>query len=307
MTRIATLAQNTLMLANLAEAQARVAETQISISNGRVAERYSEIAPDSRRLVSLKSSELRTTQYVASNKLADQRLQAMETSVTGIMQIAQDLRTELVTALNANGKGQGAVSTRASGKLAQIANLLNANIDGRYLFSGSTIDRMPVDLTDPAFTAPPQTYPSVADTTYYQGDQAVASTQADDSVVINYGITADDPAFEKVIRALNLTGTASSNNDLDPLRGNEALRLIDQAVSDLGGVIGRVGASRNNLEAVTNKHSDYLVYVDQSISDIEATDIPSAMSHLSQDTAVLQASYAVLAQIKNLSLANYLK
>lgn len=307
MTRIATIAQNTLMLANLAEAQARVAETQISISSGRIAERYSQIAPNARRLVSLQESQLRVTQYVENNKLADQRLQAMETSVSEVTKVAQDLQTDLVAALNVSGKDQGAVASRASGKLTQVANLLNTEVDGRYLFGGSVIHKRPVDLNDPSFTVPPQSYPSVADTNYYQGDSVVMSTQADDSVQIDYGITADNAAFEKVIRALHLVGTASSGNDLDEARGNEALGLINQALKDLAVVVGRIGAARSNLQTTNNKHEDYVVYLSQSISDIEATDIPAAMTRMSQDTAVLQASYSVLARMTNLSLADYLK
>ena len=307
MTRIATMAQNTLMLANLAEAQARVAETQISISSGRIAERYSQIAPNARRLVSLESSQLRVSQYVENNKLAQQRLQAMETSVSEITKVAQDLRTDLVAALNVSGKDQGAVASRAGGKLTQVANLLNTEVDGRYLFGGSVIDHRPVDLADPSFTMPPQTYPSVADTSYYQGNSAILSAQADDSVQIAYGVTADESAFEKVIRALNLAGTASSGNDLDEARGNEALSLVDQALRDLAVVVGRVGAAQNNFDTTNNKHSDYIVYLNQSISDIQATDVPTAMTQLSQDTTTLQASYAVLARITNLSLADYLK
>jgi flagellar hook-associated protein 3 FlgL len=307
MTRIATISQNMLMLANLAEAQARVAETQISISSGRVAERYSQIAPNSRRLVSLESSHMRATQYVESNKVADQRLQAMEVSVMEIMKVAQDLQTELVAALNVSGLGQGAVSARAGGKLTQVANLLNTQVDGRYVYGGSLISTSPIDLADPAFTVPPPTYPSVADTTYYQGDSTILSAQADDGVVVDYGITADEPAFEKIIRALHLVSTASSNNDIDLARGNEGLRLIDQAVSDIATIIGRIGASRTNLDEVNAKHDDFLVYVTQSITEIEGTDVALAMSRLSQDTATLQASYAVIAQVSRLSLVNYLK
>jgi flagellar hook-associated protein 3 FlgL len=307
MTRVATAAQNALMQSYLFQTQSRVADTQISISSGLIANDYSKIAPDVRRLVSLESDRQRTTGYVDANRVADQRLTAMEGRIRDVFQVVQDLRTELTGALNVSGADRGAIAVRAQGLLQQVSGLLNSQVDGRHLFAGTRTDVPPVNLADPDYASPPPTYPSSADTSYYQGDSTKLVLQADKGVSIPYGITADDPALEKVIRALHLTGTAATGGDLDYARGTEALSVADQALEELTVLMSKVGAARNTLEKVSDRHADYLVYLDQAVSEIEATDVPEAMTRLSQDTVALQASYAVLSRLANLSLADFLR
>ena len=307
MTRIATAAQQTVILGHLLDTQRRVSDAQISISSGVVAQRYAEIAPDVRRLLSLEGDQVRADGYIKSNNVIAQRLAATESRINDIYKIAKDLRTELTGALNVSGADRGAIAIRAQGLLKEVAGSINAQVDGRYLFAGSRTDIAPVDLNDPGFTIPPAAYPSTANFSYYQGDQTVLAAQVDASTTLDYGIAGDDPAFEQLIRALHLTGTGASNGDFDYARGTEALKLVSQAIEGLTGLMAKAGTARASLDSATQRHDEYLVYLNQSISEIEATDVPRAMTLLSQDTVALQASYSILARLANLNLSDYLR
>lgn len=304
--RIASLAQFNATLANIQDAQTRTADAQIKISSGQKAQRYSGLSTDARRLVSFEAAHLRTAKFVENNQRVDGRLQIMETNISTMLDIATSLRADLISVGSGTGSGLQ-VDDTASQLLREMASLLNVSVDGRYLFGGAVTDRPPVDLDDPSFAPPGNSYPSSADTAYYQGDTTRLSTRVDENVEIAYGMTADQAPFEKVIRALHLTATAVTGGQVDEVRVNEALGLIGEAINDLPDLIGRIGAARRTLENVNAKHDDFQLYAEQTITDIEAADITLTLAQLSQDSTVLEASYATLGQLSRLSLLDYLR
>lgn len=307
MTRVVNLAQHALILSQVREAQARMQETQIQMATGYKAQRYSGIAPDARQLVNLEASRARMEQYQTSNKTVDLRLQTMEAATAQVLGAATQLKTLLTNALNASNANDMAIGLQAQNLLNEVAKQLNVKIGDRYLFSGSKTDTPPVDLNAAGYTAPPTTYPSVADTGYYQGDSVVLTTRAADDYDLTYGVTANEPAFEKIIRALQLAATVTTTPTLDRDRLNDALSLANDAVNGLPTIRARIGAAQNALQAANDDHADMTTYMEQSIVAITSVDITEAASRLSADQLMLQASYMTISQLSQLSLANYLR
>ena len=204
--RVTTAAQHDLMMTNIRALQQRVADTMIQASSGKVSQQYSGIAADSKRLVGLEATDASLKQYVANNTLVDQRLQTMETNTGQLMDIASQLKSLLVQATSSGNAQNMGLDNTAKTLLDQVGALLNVQVDGRYLFAGSATNTAPVDLT--ALAAPPGTYPSTADTTYYQGDNVTLSTKAGPNLDISYGVNADEGGYEELIRSLNLVKTA---------------------------------------------------------------------------------------------------
>ena len=96
-----------------------------------------------------------------------------------MVDIAANIRTQLVSAINEGNAPASGIDTLAQNMLNQVSSILNVDLDGRHLFAGSKTNTRPVDLNDAAFLVPPATYPSTADTTYYQGDAELLSVRAD--------------------------------------------------------------------------------------------------------------------------------
>jgi flagellar hook-associated protein 3 FlgL len=304
--RVTTLAQQQFTLDQIKTLQARIADKNIAITSGRTARQYSGIAEESKRLVNLEATHVELTRFVQNNELISQRLQAMESNTSQLVDIASDIRTELVAAINSGNAPLSGIDTLANNFLAQVASILNIEFDGRFLFAGSMTNTRPVDLTDPGFPAPPPGYPSVADFDYYQGDQTVLSVRADVDLTVNYGVTARDPAIEKLIRTLHLTATAVVGPNPDIARLNEALRLAEEAVKEVPQVVSRIGVARASLETASATHSETLLYTEQTISDIANTDLTEAITLLTADQTSLEASFATLAQMRTISLINFL-
>lgn len=307
LTRISDLAEFNQTQSLVRAIQTRMYDTQIQISTGKKAQRYEGLAEDSTRLVNLKADRSAANRFVENNTVIDQRLATMEDKVAGLIDLATSYKAFLVNAANASNATDMAFATHSQAELDRVAGLLNTRVDGRYLFSGSRTDVAPVNLSAAGFTTPPTTYPSDPNTAYYEGDDTELAARADHNLTVTYGVNADAPEFEKLIRALHLGATTSVTPTVEGDRIQESLRLVNEVLDSLPDVRTRIGAARHTLESTNQRHNDFLLYADQSISEIEDVDPVEAVNRLSADQTHLQASYTVMARLAQISLVNYLR
>jgi flagellar hook-associated protein 3 FlgL len=324
MTRISDLSLHQLTLAQTLATQSRMADLQIQVSSGQKAQRYATIAGDAHRLVSLQDAHSRTAQYLQTNQIVDSRLTTMENNIAQMFDSATQFRTLLVNALNNNNGEEMSIGTEATNFKEQFANLLNVQVDGRYLFSGSRTDTKPVDLTGwsvPPNLTPPLTLPLPQyKSEYYKGDGVQQSAEIDTSQVIDYGITADEDAFDYILRAAHYVETAGTPPDRDTLE--TALALVNTALGtdtpnpargapaitrDLADLRSLVGTSRRAIEQANTRHNDFTLQLEQNIGDIQNVDVAQALTELSSQQTQLQASYMTLSQLSQLSLLQFLK
>ena len=303
MTRVANLAQHERNLAHILDAQRRLMEGQLQISSGKKSEQYSGVATDARRIVNVETSHVRTTQYISNNKLVDQRLQTMETSVAQIYEIVTQYKTLLINALNSDNASDLAMPIQTQALLDEVSALLNIEQDGRYLFSGTRTDTRPVDQTGLPliYTIPTADGDAIG---YFAGDSTNLTIQADENFTVTYGVHAGELGFEQTIRAMHMViiGAPGDRATLD-----EALRVIDQAIDGVSDIRTQIGASRAALENVNTRLDDFLMFSEQTISDLENADVTKVITTMNNDQIAMDASYAVISRLSTLSLANYLK
>ena len=324
MTRVSNFALQSFLQSQTLGVQQRLADLQIQASSGQRAQTYSGIAADAHQLISLQVAQDQTAQYVKTNQSIDSRLTSMESSVSDIFKAATDFRTLLLNAENNNNAGDLSIDTEAANFRQQVANLLNVQVDGRYLFAGTRTDMKPVDLngwTVPPTLTPPLTLPLPTYTAeYYKGDSQVMSAQIDTSLTISYGVTADNPAFEYLMRAAYYIQSAGPTPSQDEME--TALSLINTALGtesgnatrgtlpltqDIADIQARIGTSRSSIDEANARHSDFTLYLKQNIADIQTVDVADTLTQVSSYTTQLQASYMTLSQLSQLSLLNFLK
>ena len=303
MTRVATLAQNQRNLAYILDAQQRMNEAQLQISSGKKSEYYSGIAADTRRLLNVQTSHIQTTQYISNNKLVDDRLQTMETSVSQIFDLATQYKTLIINALNADNSSDLAMPTQTQSMLDQVTALLNTEEDGRYLFAGTRTDTAPVDQSGlpGSYTIPTSDGDASG---YYTGDSTQLTIQADENFTVTYGVNAGQTGFEQLIRAMHMVRIGAPN---DKATLDEALRVVNQAIDGISDIRTQIGTARSALENVNTRLNDYLTYSEQTISDLENVDVTEAITNMNNDQVSLNASYAVISRLSNLSLTQYLR
>ncbi len=321
MTRIATFPYQQLLLGQSLKTQKGLIDLQVQISSGKKSQDYTGIAQDSFRLISLKSTQARATQHAQSIQQANGRLQVMDSTIGQIYDVASRFRTTILSALNGGSTVSVDTATEAANALNEVSGLLNTQYEGRYIFSGSRTTTKPVDLNgwplppNPITTTPVPAY----DTYYYKGDDVTASVEADTGLTVDYGIGADEPAFEYVLRAMYYVSKAGVPADTTTL--NTALNLINTAMGtgpadsaygvqpigrDLADLRSSVGVAQQLLDDTAKRLSDLSLYLDQNIGDIENVDITDAMSRLAVQQTQLEASYTTLSRLGQLSLVQFL-
>ena len=187
----------------------------------------------------------------------------------------------------------------------EVASLLNTQLAGQYIFSGSVTDQPAVDLSDADYDPQAGLPGSFApDADYYQGDDFKHSVRADEGYEVAYGITADDPAFEQMLRALSYMGFAGATQDAAVLE--QALNLIDGAIDGLSDLRGQVGAHSKALQQSKTTHEDFKGFAQNLVSNIEDVDIAQATSELAFNEVQLQGSFMTLARLQSLSLLDFL-
>lgn len=303
MTRVANFAQSQRNISYILDTQKRLATGQFQASSGKKAENYSGIASDTRRLVNMEAAHLRATQHIANNKLIEDRLQVMESNVSQIFDAITQYKTLLVNALNANNSSDLAMPVQTRALMEEVAALLNVEQDGRYLFAGSRTDTRPVDLTalPVLFTIPTADGDASA---YYQGDTVQLSTLAAENFTVNYGVTADAVGFEQTIRAMQMVIVGPPN---DTATMEDALRVISEAIDNVSNTRTQIGAARAALENANQRHDDFLLFAEKTISDLENADITEVVTKMNADQVVLEASFATLGRLSQLTLTNYLR
>lgn len=127
---------------------------------------------------------------------------------------------------------------------------------------------------------------------------------AGDTVAVKSGGSQD------IFSALgNMVAVLQGNgSDADVANGlNRQIESIDQALGSASNAMVAVGGRMNTLDQQKSAYADLSVTYQSALSDTQDVDVYTAISNLSMQTASLQASQQVFAQVKSLSLFNYIK
>ena len=71
-------------------------------------------------------------------------------------------------------------------------------------------------------------------------------------------------------------------------------------------MVSRIGVARSAIDTANKGHEETLLYAEQTIGEISNTDLAKAITILTGDRAALEASFATLAQMRTISLLNFL-
>lgn len=302
MTRVSNIAQNERIISLIMQTQVESNKAELQISSGYKSQTYQGIARDAGRLVEMEISHVRVNQYAENNGLVEDRLQLMESNVAQVADILSTFKTLIVNALNSGNAVELNLPNQATEYMSQIATLLNADLDGRHLFAGSRTNVEPVDLSGlPVSYTIPTTDGDASG--YYQGNATQLSVRADDNLDLTYGITADSLGFEQAIRAMDMVVKGAPS---DTTMLNHALDVVNDAINNVANIRTQIGNTRSSLAEIDKKHQDFLLYAEETIGDLENTDITLAITRLNETQTTLQASYTVLSRLGQISLLNYL-
>lgn len=281
--------------------QAKYAATSVQQASGMVTSTYGGLGSSASTLISLESTETRLTTWNSNTEIANDRTQAMYSAVGDMIDQLTSLRNTISAAISADSESSTDLNDTGEALLEDLSELMNTQMDGRYLFAGSNTDTAPVDTSALAAA----TVPSSADTSYYTGDSEEASVRVSEEQTITYGVTADGSGFEEALRAANIIANMTTSPvDSDAL--NEAYDLATEAMDALLAVQAGLSVTSSRLESAMTRQEDSLTLLDTMQSNIKDVDSAALAVKLSEYEAQLTASYSALSTVSKLNLVDYL-
>jgi flagellar hook-associated protein 3 FlgL len=299
--RVATFALSDQMIASALRTQTIMANMQIQESSGVKSEVAAGYGADTQHVINLQVSVTRAQNYIDAATLADSKAQVMYSAVGSMTDIITELRTQLSAASTGSSTETASAISSAQQMLSEMGSLLNTQYDGQYVFGGARTSTAPVDLSSFSSGTGSTT---AADTSYYQGDNEVASVRVADDQTVSYGVTADNSAFEQVMRVLKFVANSSSLSSSDI---TSALNLASNALDATATVQAQLSSADSQIKSASALQSDYKSFAETLGSDLTGVDVAAVTAQLSTYQTQLTASYSAIAKIQSLNLASYLK
>ncbi|OSQ37032.1 flagellin [Thalassospira mesophila] len=302
--RVSTSAMQQSLITQMRNVQTQLNSASEQSTTGIKSTNYAGVADQAYVLTSLSAEISQASSYADLAESIQGRVDVYYDSLTSMTEVLTDMLTDLSAAQSSGTSSVIGLDDSATSALATMATLLNTQYEGRYLYAGSATDTLPVSVDSASYGA--ITVPSTTDTSYYAGNDDVASARVADGMTVDYGITADMDPFENAMRALNIVANASTDPiDDDALA--EATTLLNAALDGIGEQQSRMSSVHSELESVVDMHTDFQLTAESMVSDLSEVDIAEAMVKLDTLSVQLEASYSAVAKVSDLSLFDYLR
>ena len=142
------------------------------------------------------------------------------------------------------------------------------------------------------------------DTSYYKGDGEIASVRVAADQSVAYGVTADNPALEQIMRVLKFVANSTTLSSTDI---TNALSLAGTALDATATVQAKLSNSAAQMESAKSLQSDYQSFAQTLGGDLTGVDVAAVTAQLSTYQAQLSASFSAISKIQGMSLANFLR
>ena len=298
---------------SILDQQSRLNQTQLQLSTGKKILTPSDDPAAATRIIDLNQGIKQTEQYQSNINAARQRL----TLEDGVLQNATDVLQRVnelgLQGLNATNSPSDRIAIAVeieelNQQLVGLANTRNAN--GEYLFSGFKSATQPFSKD----TTVPNTGAYI-----YAGDAKQRLIQIDSDRQIadgDYGSNVFGTPTPATIPATVLVPGSIANvfealdkfaTDLRANTPNSAsLDDISKSFDKILTVQSSVGTRLNALDNQEGHNTDFVLNLKTVLSETEDLDYAEAISRFNQQTLSLQAAQQAFAQVKKLSLFNYL-
>jgi flagellar hook-associated protein 3 FlgL len=133
------------MSQQLVNLRSQLDDLQRQLSTGQKVTTYAGIPSQAQLLVGLNAQLGAIGSFQDSNNVVNARLSVAQTTLTQFDSVAQTVQSSaMLSNYSAGPNGYTVDQTYATNQLSELLNLLNTQADGRYIFSGSAVDKASV-------------------------------------------------------------------------------------------------------------------------------------------------------------------
>ena len=152
---------------------------------------------------------------------------------------------------------------------------------------------------------------------YYNGDTQSQTVRVGDTLEVKLDVRADSVALQQILLALDtianlpddVPGSSFEQEIVAKARDilNKALGSDPSAnYPNLQALRGDVNSVRERIANTREQHESFLAYAEGTIGDIENINSAEVIVRMQNDELILQAAYSAIAELRSLSLLNYL-
>ncbi len=242
----------------------------------------------------IRHAQSATQNSIDASKTVESRLNISQTLLNNMGNILKRAQTLAVQ----QSAGQLGASERQAAlqEMNQLANQFlsdaNQTWQGQSLFAGTAVDK-------PAFTDD-----GTGNISYTGSNQdRIVSISEHQQVVSN--IRGDSAAFSAAFTAMKDFKTALQNNNQTAI--SAALGALNSAGDGVINLTSDAGARLSAMQFTRTSFEDMKTNLAKRLNAHEAADIPAVVAQMQQSSIALQAAYNQIAQLKSLSLTNYLR
>lgn len=307
MERVSTLMQSQAMLTELTRAQRTLFDAQREVSTGKRINEFSDSPSDLGALMAARATDSRTADFEASARSVRQRLDLQDTHMEEMASVIADLKQTIFDAVANNGGL--ALRSEMDGAVKRMVSILNAQIDGKYIYGGTRQDVPPVTIDSLTSLLG---LGATADA--FQNNAVAQSAKIDNSQTIEFGQLADalgGPLFD-VVRQFGAFEAGPNGPIGDQLTTAESdfltslLPGLTAAYQGSNEALARNGVAFRAADEAVTRHGETRTTLAAMISDIEDVDMAEAITKLNNAQTALQASAKTFATVQNLTLLDYL-
>lgn len=290
------------LTSRMRETSAQVSDAQLKASTGKNSQTYSGYGASAKPIVTLTHKKDSMDRYISDNQYKIGRQDIMVATMRGLLDITADFRTKLASLRSATPLEPSVFQGLVERGLDHVQSLLNKTDNGEYLFAGS-LNIAPVDLTKLPDSIGSN---SGAVFTYYQGNDDELVIQIADGLNINYGVRANEPGIEKIIRAMKMSLDQDMGSDMNSSLLTQSMDLAEKATTEISQILAKIAENQKYVIDINEQIKDDKVYVEQTLSVMQDADLPEVLTDLARHQTQLMALYMAMTS-KKVSLVDYMR
>jgi flagellin-like hook-associated protein FlgL len=329
---------------NLQSLQSQLARAIGETSSGRKEDPTRDMGVAASLLYQLHDDIQQGTALQNSTSLAGGRMKTMQTAMSSIATMFQDMSAQILQADVLKQESYTNLATDTPDVMASIADLLNTDFQGQKIFGGtdsvarplSNIDTLPAQMRALMDTAVANNGGAPLDAAAVAGlisdidsffagpgfavHHTSASKTADgdpnlvrigEGQTMAYDVRADNPAFKDALHALALTSLLGSpatslTSEAKVALAGDAGKLMRGAQASLTIVAGTLGTKEARLERVGEIQTRAIAAATIQINDLEGADYYTLSDQINTMKIQLEATYSITAKMADLSLVKFL-
>ena len=280
----------------------KMQELQEKLSSGKRINRPSDDPSGIRKVLGLKTEELKFRQFSENTEIAKERMNYTFNSIENIQDILYKIKELGIQASN-DTVGQSErkiIASELNELLESVLQFTNTDNDGRYIFAGTKTSTIP-------FSATRDSLGRISSVTY-AGNNEEISYQIGPNTNVQINVTGgtifqDNGLFSTLISMRDaLESSTFDSSAFLNLRNN-----LDGATSVLSTEITSFGAKTNRLELTSQSLENLRITIKELISYTEDADVASLIMDLKNQENILQSSLQTGARIIQPTLLDFLK